>query len=424
MIQPLRSTREVWDLDWFDVDVPVQFGDLFILPTCLYVVHRHSGNLLGHEFVRELDQRRAESLLARLIQEHGAPDELILPDLEEWDEVIWQNLSREYQCEVSLVESAKADEPSFEREEIEQKLASLLTANGDALLADLGPQALAQGLVRAVQHVRSLDKKRTLLQKALVYAPELPDSLLELGELDLQEGNLDSAGSFFLKVNAGLGDSPSPGPGSLRIRAQHGQLLVAWQKGELGEAIRIGEEMLRFAPTDYSGIRFLIPLLQLAADQTDAAKEYFAWYGTTYPNDLEDGGFLFAWGLSAFISDDEHLAQIKYRRGMIQNLYLAPLILDQPEPSPEIWQHNERGDLQYASDFTNWFSVLWERDAAAFRFLREIYEEAEPQLTELIQLRAEMAEFQDHRYEPKHRELWDQYLERERALVAAFNVDR
>jgi len=240
----------------------------------------------------------------------------------------------------------------------------------------------------------------------------------------LQEGNLDSAGSFFLKVNAGLGDSPRPGPGSLRIRAQHGQLLVAWQKGELGEAIRIGEEMLRFAPTDYSGIRFLIPLLQLAADQTDAAKEYFAWYGTTYPNDLEDGGFLFAWGLSAFISDDEHLAQIKYRRGMIQNLYLAPLILDQPEPSPEIWQHNERGDLQYASDFTNWFSVLWERDAAAFRFLREIYEEAEPQLTELIQLRAEMAEFQDHRYEPKHRELWDQYLERERALVAAFNVDR
>ena len=47
MILPLRSTKEVWAFDWFDLDVPIQFGSMFILPTCLYVVHRHTRMLLG-----------------------------------------------------------------------------------------------------------------------------------------------------------------------------------------------------------------------------------------------------------------------------------------------------------------------------------------------------------------------------------------
>ena len=68
MILPLRSTKEVWAFDWFDLDVPIQFGSMFILPTCLYVVQRHSRMLLGHEFVRELDQRRVELFLHRAFQ--------------------------------------------------------------------------------------------------------------------------------------------------------------------------------------------------------------------------------------------------------------------------------------------------------------------------------------------------------------------
>jgi hypothetical protein len=102
---------------------------------------------------------------------------------------------------------------------------------------------------------------------------------------------------------------------------------------------------------------------------------------------------------------------------MIQNLYLAPLLLDIPEPAPDIWQHNDRGDIQYAADFLNSFGLIWERDAAAVRFLREVYTDSNALLEQLIILRRKMAEFQDHRYEPRHREIWQQLIEQEQALV-------
>ena len=102
---------------------------------------------------------------------------------------------------------------------------------------------------------------------------------------------------------------------------------------------------------------------------------------------------------------------------MIQNLYIAPLLLDVPEPAPDIWQHNDRGDLQYAVDFLNSFGLLWERDAAAVRFLREMYTEATPFLDKLIALRQYMEDFQDHRYEPRHREIWHSLVEREQELI-------
>src|SRR5207344_411013 len=118
MILPLRSTKEVWAFDWFDLDVPIQFGSMFILPTCLYIVHRHTRMLLGHEFVRELDQRRVELFLHRIFQEKGSPDELLVPDLDEWDEIVWQGLSREYQCQINLIDFEPTDEESREEESI------------------------------------------------------------------------------------------------------------------------------------------------------------------------------------------------------------------------------------------------------------------------------------------------------------------
>ncbi len=109
MIQPLRATRETWRVDWFDVDLPIPFGSMFILPTCIYVIHRHTGMLIGHEFIRELDQRRAEVLIHRLFQEKGIPDEVQIPDLEEWDESVWQGLSREYHCEEHLLDNDRGE---------------------------------------------------------------------------------------------------------------------------------------------------------------------------------------------------------------------------------------------------------------------------------------------------------------------------
>jgi hypothetical protein len=417
MIQPLRATKEVWNLDWFDLDVPIQFGALFILPTCLYVVHRHSAMLIGHEFVREMDQRRTELLLHRLFQEKGVPDELQIPDFEEWDESIWQNLSREYHCEINLVDTEQ-EEPS-EDDPIQAQISALIYSSARNLLLTRGPGFLAQGLVQAVKHVRSIDKKRALLAKALELVEDLPEALVELADLELQAGNIDSAAGKFSAAAEVAAPLHVPGESSCYVRAQHGRILAAWQKGELVQAIAIAEGTLLENPIDHSGIRFLLPLLQLLADQTEQAREFFDWYAQKFVDDLPEPGLYFAWGLTLFDADDEKASALRYWTAIAQNLYIAPLLLDLPEPSPEIWQHNERGDLQYATDFVNSFGVLWERDAATSRFLREVYLAETSHLQKLISLRQKMADFQDQRYEPHHRELWQDFLDQEKAALAA-----
>src|SRR6202008_2247211 len=417
MILPLRSTREVWMFDWFDLDVPIQFGSMFILPTCLYIVHRDSRLLLGHEFVRELDQRRVELFLHRIFQERGSPDELLVPDLDEWDEIVWQGLSREYQCQINLIDVEPTEEGSREAESIESQLSNLIAGSAENLLATHGETFVAQGLVKAVHHTRSREKRRALLAKALELSENLPEALVELADLELQDGNVDSAGEKFANAAANSVGFHVPGESSCYIRALHGQVLTAWQRGDLAQAIQMGEHLLNSNPIDHPGIRFLIPLLQLLAGQIDESQEYFSWYQKNYPNDIEDPGFQFVWALSLVDRDEEKAAAEKYRRGMIQNLYLAPLLLDIPEPAPDIWQHNDRGDIQYAADFLNSFGLIWERDAAAVRFLREVYTDSNALLEQLIVLRRKMAEFQDHRYEPKHREIWQQLIEQEQALI-------
>ncbi len=417
MIQPLRATKEIWSFNWFDLNVPIQFGSLVMLPTCLYVVHRHSAMLIGHEFVRETDQRRAELLLHRLFQEKGVPDELQIPDFEEWDESVWQSLSREYHCEINLVDIEEGESVQEEDNPIQSQISGLITGSAQNLLLTHGPGFLAHGLVRAVKHVRSPEKKRALLTKALELAEDLPEALVELADLELQEGNIDSATEKFSAAAEVAAPFHTPGESSCYVRAQHGRILAAWQKGDLPQAIAIGEETVLENPTDHSGIRFLLPLLQLLAGQAEQAREFFDWYAQKFVDDLEEPGFCFGWGLVLFDSDEEKSSAFRYRRGMAQNLYLAPLLLDLPEPSPEIWQHNERGDLQYAADFVNSFGVLWERDAAAARFLREVYLEESPHLEQLILIRQKMADFQDQRYEPKHRELWQNFLDQEKMLL-------
>ena len=423
MILPLRSTREVWAFDWFDLDVPIQFGSMFILPTCLYLVHRHTRMLLGHEFVRELDQRRVELFLHRAFQEKGAPDELLVPDVDEWDETVWRSFSKEYQCRINLVDTESSELDPSEEDALESQLSNLIVGPAENLLTTHGAAFVAQGLVKAVKHTRSRDKQRALLAKALDLSENLPEALVELADLDFQEGNLDEAAEAFAKAADIAGPSHVQGQPGCYLRAQHGRLIVAWQKGELNDAISIGEELLFTDPADHSGVRFIVPLLQLSLGQLEAANEFFAWYRQSYPGDLEDPGLMFGWGLTLFKFDEEANAIERYKRGMLQNLYLAPLLLDLPEPSPELWQHHQRGDYGYAIEFVDSFGVIWERDAGATRFLRELYVSLLPQLDILIDVRRQMAEIQDNRYEPNHRKIWDELVAEEQRQITRWGLE-
>jgi tetratricopeptide (TPR) repeat protein len=341
-----------------------------------------------------------------------------VPDVDEWDESVWQSFSKEYQCQINLIDVESNEVEASEEEGIESQLSNLVAGPAESLLASHGAQFIAQGLVKAVKHTRSRDKQRSLLAKALELSENLPEALVELADLDLQEGNLDDAAEGFEKAIGAAAPLHVQGQPSYFLRAQHGRLLVSWQKGELNEAVSIGEKLLFVDPADHSGVRFLVPLLQLLLSQFEAANEFFTWYRQSYPGDLEDPGFFFGWALTLFEFDEESSASEHYKRGMLQNLYLAPLLLDLPEPSPELWQHNQRGDYTYAIEFVDSFGAIWERDAGATRFLRELYVSLLPQLDALIDVRRQMAELQDNRYEPEHRKIWDNLVGEEQRQIA------
>jgi tetratricopeptide (TPR) repeat protein len=266
--------------------------------------------------------------------------------------------------------------------------------------------------------MRSREKQRALLAKALDLAPTLPEALVEQADLDLQDGNVEAAAEGFRKAAEYAEPFHVAGEPTYFIRAQHGQMLAAWHKGDLSDAIEIGEQLLYANPTDYSGVRFLLPLLHLSLNQIEPAYEYFAWYRQTYADDLGEPGFFFGWGLALFSSDEESSAVEKYKRGILENIYIAPLLLDLPEPSPELWQYHERGDYSYAIEFVESFGAIWERDAAAGRFLRELYAGIQSQLDALIDIRRQMADLQDNRYEPNHRAIWEDLLRQEKAAAA------
>ncbi len=410
MIQPLRTTREVWILNWADVPTPVQFGVVYLLPTILYVTQRKSRAILAHEVVREIDQHRVELFLDRLFQTKGVPDELLVPETDDWNEDFWPFLAREYGFQVHLVGSTK--------QPVSESSPALSLSFPGMRKPDMPadpPETIARGLVLAIRYFQSPEKRRALLAKALELAPDFPEALLESADIELQEGNLEKADEGF---RAAL-RAATPNSTEVHIRARHGRLLVAWQQGQIAEAIALARDALATNPTDHAGARFILPLLLLLNQQTEQVSEFFEWYAERYPDDLEDPGLLFAWGFSEFESDRDRRSQVHYLNGMLQNLYLGPLLLDQPEPSPDIWQHHERGEIVYARDFLESFGSVWEQRPGSIRFLRELYQTHLAKFEEMISLRRQMAALQDNRYEPRHHEIWESLMAAERTLIAA-----
>jgi hypothetical protein len=54
--------------------------------------------------------------------------------------------------------------------------------------------------------------------------------------------------------------------------------------------------------------------------------------------------------------------------------------------------------------------------------LRELYVSLSAQLDALIDVRRQMAELQDNRYEPQHRQIWDKLLAEEQHQMARWGL--
>ncbi len=77
-------------------------------------------------------------------------------------------------------------------------------------------------------------------------------------------------------------------------------------------------------------------------------------------------------------------AREKYREAILKNISIAPMLLEAPEPPRGLWYPNDRAEPNYAAEFIDSYAVLWDREPGALRILREVWQELQPRVAEIV----------------------------------------
>ena len=436
MIQPLDTSRNSWRLLWLDLEEPVPkpsmtlnaptipLGEIrepeqeYYLPTCLLVTTSGGKPLCPPEILEELDQVRAEQLLSRLFDEHGTPDRLTIAESTEWDAEAWQSFAVDCRIEIAFgaFPAAKPGDLLQFARRITQRL------RGESFHS---PSAIARGLVFASRRLRSPGKKSAHLKKALEQDADCVMALIELADADYQAARWTECRRGYQELidrekRRWKGESPewwSDPETRPYLRALYGRAMTEWHQGQFTETAKDLEQLLTLNPIDNQGVRFLLPLVYLLGENDAKALKSLSEYENNYPEDYCEPALLFGKGIALWRSGDEEGAAKAYRDAMLKNLYIAPLLLDLPSPSLEIWHPNDRAEPGYAQDFMQSYATLWDRDPAALRSLRETYSAFIPSLEKVIHHRQQMSEQQDQRYDRDFKSRWKAMTELDEQLT-------
>lgn len=420
MIQPLKSSKATWLVYWLDLEEPVPSGSDYFLPTLLIVSDAGGAPVAAPEILEELDQIRVENLLVKLFDRLGPPDRLTICASEDWDEEAWRNFSKDNSVEIRF--------QRFDRRGPEELRALARTVVLRFVREGTpAPRSsdIARGLVNTALRVRSPRKKIALLRTALDRDADDSRARVELADVEFQHGNWKACLSAYDEVMAREmprwrkgGDWWIDRETRPLLRAMYGRGMTLWHQGRHRDAAGQFEQLLELSPRDNQGARFFIPLLHLLAEDHEAARAYFDRYQEAYPRDYAEPAFLFGWALTLALAGDETGAREKYREAILKNVYIAPMLLEEPEsPRTPQWFPNDRAEPSYAAEFLDSYAVLWDREPAALRLLREIWQEMGSRAAEILALRERMADFQDQRYEPEYRSLWQRLVAEDERLT-------
>lgn len=157
------------------------------------------------------------------------------------------------------------------------------------------------------------------------------------------------------------------------MRARQGLGWVYWQTGRHEDALAEYEALLGLNPNDNQGVRYVIgPLYQFAGDLNGALDAYEE-YATQYPDDRGDPHHTFCWGLALYQSGDRRAALDRWRGAFFQNLYTAPLLLDEDVPELDVWHRTNLEYPYYAEDYVALYGTLWEQAPAARQALGRLW---------------------------------------------------
>ncbi len=420
MIQALKTPRNTWHLHWIDLEEPVPSGSDWFLPTLVVICDRSGSPVVPPEIMEELDQIRIENLLYRAIEKMPPPDQLVIPQNEEWEEEGWRDFSAESKIDIRFTPAGKSLS-----EELQAVTSLLVMRTGRDEKGAPKPRDIASGLVRTALRIRSASKKEALLRLALVKDPDCSAARIELADAEFGAANWKACGEAYDEViqrESSLRNQPLTAwwtDHSTRpyLRALYGRAMTDWHLGQYASACGILEDLLTCNPPDNQGARFLIPMLDLLAETPEKAVKFFARYEKDYPRDFKEPSFIFGWAFSCSIESNEAEAREKYIEGILRNIYIAPMLLETPEPPKNIWFPNDRAEPNYAADFIQSYAVLWDREPGALRILREVWQEMEPRIAKIVRHREFMLDLQDQRYDPGYKTKWQQYSGEEEQLT-------
>lgn len=416
MIQPLDTSRNSWRLLWLDLEEPVpkdsradraDTGLEYYLPTCLLVTTAAGKPLCPPEIMEELDQPRAEQLLGRLFDEHGTPDRLTIAESSDWDTEAWRSFAID--CRIEIAFGAFPNAKPEDIRQVARKITQRLQGS-----AFHSPAIVARGLVSSSRRLRSAEKKAAHLRKAIEQDADCADARIELADSDYQAGRWKECRRGYQELiereeRRWRGETPEWwGDSETRplLRALYGRAMTEWQQGHFDRTAVDLQRIIGLNPVDNQGVRFLIPLVNLLADDDAMALKSFEEYERNYPDDYCEPALLFGKALALWRASEDDKAEAAYRSAMVKNLYITPLLLELPLPPTDIWHPNDRSDLGYAQDFMQSYATLWDRDPASLRFVREFYADMGRTLDPIVALRRQMSEWQDQRYARDFKERW------------------
>ena len=422
MIQPVKSSKTTWFVYWVDLEEPVPgSGKDYFLPTLLIICDPSGAPLASPEILEELDQVRVENFLVRLFDRLGPPDRLAICQSDDWEEEGWKAFSEDHQVEIRF-QRFDNDVPAAFR-----ALTRTVVLRFSRDSKDVPDRTeIARGLVNTAMRVRSTQKKLSLLRLALDQDPDCSFARVELADQDFQNGNWKNCMTAYEEL---ISREAPRWQGSAAawwsdletrpfLRALYGRGMTLWHEGQHGPAAEQFENLLDLNRHDNQGVRFFIPLLRLLAEEPESASAFFERYEKEYPGDYPEPSFSFGWALTLSLCGLENEAKSKYREGILKNLYIAPMLLEEStEPPRNLWHPNERAEPNYAAEFIDSYAVLWDREPGALRLLRETWEELAPLVAKILVLRGEMLDFQDQRYEPDYKKLWQKFVEDDERLT-------
>jgi tetratricopeptide (TPR) repeat protein len=423
VIQPVKSSKTTWYVYWVDLEEPVPTpGRDYFLPTLLIICDASGSPLAAPEILEELDQARVENFLVRLFDRLGPPDRLAVCQSEDWDEEDWKAFSEEHQVDIRF-QRFDNDVPAAFR-----ALTRTVVLRFSKESTELPERTdIARGLVNTALRVRSNQKKFALLRLALEHDPDCAAARIELADVDFQRGNWKNClAAYDELIGRELPRWQERAPtwwtdvGTRPVlRALYGRAMTLWHQGHHGHAAEQFEHLLELNRKDNQGVRFFIPLLRLLAEEPEAAAAFFERYEKDYAGDYTEPSFSFGWALTLSLCGLEAESKAKYREGILKNLYIAPMLLEETEPPRNVWHPNDRAEPNYAAEFIDSYAVLWDREPGALRLLRETWQELTPRVGEILALRTRMLDFQDQRYEPNYKKLWQELVETDEKLTAA-----